>query len=175
MLHADVDAFSDAVTPLIDGITGWRAGSAMRELGDLIHMSLSDALHQEPLQASLRLIGQDAAAIGPAIQYVGTGFAESAFGLHVQADAPNAVMRSGRLAFQWVPANETDAIQVRFRELARLVWEALHAVTTSVLVTPAGTPVRNVRIGSVAKQWALKHPGQLLSDWGRPVQVDSRS
>ena len=171
MLGADVDAFSVALAAAIDGIAYWRTEFPGGKPGGLAYGSLSEALVGDRVQAFLHLKGDGLGTIGPEIQYLPTDFAAEPFGPYVPAASPTAVMRSGRLAFKWRPAEEPAAIQAGFEELADIAWRALYTVTKPHLVTLSGRPVRGTRIGGEAKKWAIEHPNQRLADWGVILRV----
>lgn len=171
MLAADVDAFSLALAPAIAGIAHWRTEFRGGKPGALAYGSLSEALVGDSVQAFLQLKGDGWGTVGPEIQYLPTSFAADPFGPYVPADSPKAVMRSGRLAFKWRPAEEPATLQARFEELAGIAWHALYTVAKPHLVSLSGRPVRRTRIGAEAKKWAIEHPSQRLSDWGTILRV----
>ncbi|WP_433342716.1 hypothetical protein [Micromonospora sp. CA-111912] len=169
MLPEDVSAFSDAVASSIGGLAQWATHD--RESGVVLHESLSSATRHGYIQAFLRLLGRDGGVVGPAIQYLHTrvwttdaGVLEATGGRYRPVGTQPEEMQPGRLAFKWFPEAEADRVQRDFVELVGLAWKALNGVTSPHLVTAAGKPVRNWRIGPAAKAWVRRDPGRVLHD-----------
>jgi len=171
MLGPDVRAFDELLAPSIDGLACW-AGERRGPGGSpVVHQSLGEALQARSVQAFLRP-DDDAGGGGPEIQYLATEIVgDSWTGPRVDPETPDAFIRAGRLAYMWVPQDESDVVRARFADLVRLTWKALNSVTTAHLVQSNGRPARSTRIGSGAKQWAVQHPDQRLVSWGAYVQV----
>ncbi|MCX4472936.1 hypothetical protein OOK41_21920 [Micromonospora sp. NBC_01655] len=176
MLPADVDAFSDAVAPSIGGLAQWATHD--RESGVVLHDSLSSAVRQAGVQAFLHLLGRDGGVVGPAIQYLHTRVwtteaevLEATGGRYRPVTDRPEEMQPGRLAFKWFPAAEADSVHRDFVELVGLAWKALNGVTSPHLVTAAGKPVRNWRIGPAAKAWARRDPGRVMRDGALHLQL----
>lgn len=171
MLDGDVERFDVELGSRISGLACWLTQETNQ--ADLTpHGSLTEALCCNRVQAFLRLLDEDGEVFGPVIQYLPTDFAVSAFGARTASDDPHSVMRSGRLAYKWLPGEESPETQAQFTELAELTWRVLYASSAPHLVTMAGKPRRNARIGSSAKQWALQHPNQKLLEFGdTPLRI----
>ncbi|MEU8820452.1 hypothetical protein [Actinoplanes sp. NPDC048796] len=171
MLAADVRAFDDVLSPYISGGIGcWTTGFHKSEGPVVVHSSLGEALTGD-IQAFLRLT-EEGTPTGPGLQYLPTNMAGGSWaGPRVDPETPNAFIRAGRLAYLWFPDREPDAVQTGFAEMVEVAWRALHAVTAAHLVRSDGSPARSTRIGSAAREWAMKHPSQQLVAWNTHLRL----
>jgi hypothetical protein len=163
MLPADVDAFSEAPAPSIEGLAQWETHD--RDAGIVLHDSLPTAMRHDGVQAFLRLLGRDGGTVGAIIQYLHTSVwtrdadvLAATGGRYRPVGVQPEEMTPGRLAFKWFPDDEADCVRMDFAELAALAWKALNRVTSPHLMTAASKPVRNWRIGPAAKAWARRDP-----------------
>jgi hypothetical protein len=168
MLPADVDAFSDAVAPLIDGQAQWETHDQRLRTIEL-HDSLTAAMRRNRVLAFLRLLDRDGGTVGPGIQYLTTsvwttdpGVLAATGGRFRPVPPRPEELLPGSLAFAWTPGEETDLIQRDFAELISRAWKALNAVTSPHLTTAAGKPMRSYRIGPAAKAWLQQDPARVV-------------
>jgi hypothetical protein len=177
MLPEDEAAFDTALAPAIRGLAQWETHDHQTRAVTQ-HGSLPDAMRHDRVQAFLRLLGGDGGAIGPIIQYLRTVVVTAdetvlaATGGRVRATPgePES-MSPGRLAFAWLPADETDSVRVDFPALVPLAWSALQAATSPHVVTAAGKPTRRYRIGSAAEAWAINRPNLSLHDCALQLRI----
>jgi hypothetical protein len=93
MLDPDVRAFDELLAPSIDGLACSTAETSKHEVSRMVHRSLGEALQAHGVQVFLRL-EDGAGGVGP--------------------ETPDAFIRAGRLAYMWVPENESDVVRARF-------------------------------------------------------------
>jgi len=177
MLPADVDAFSDAVAPMVDGLARWQThDNRQKAIED--HDTLTAAMRHDGVQAFLRLLGRDGGTVGPIVQYLHTSVwttdseVLAGTGGRFRPVPPRPEeMLPGRLAFKWFPDEQADCVQRDFVELVTRAWKALNAVTSPHLTTAAGKPMRSHRIGPAAKAWLRHDPARIVRDYGLELRL----
>jgi hypothetical protein len=177
MLPEDEAAFDEALEPAIYGLAQWQTHDH-RTRTITLHDSLPDAMRHDHTQAFLRLLGRDGGTVGPMIQHLHTIVVTadedvlSATGGRIRATAeqPEA-MSPGRLAFAWLPEDETGRVRRDFAVLTGLAWKALQAVTSPHVETATGKPARRYRIGSAAEAWSLSRSGLTLHDGALQLKI----
>jgi hypothetical protein len=177
MLPTDVDLFSDAVAPLVDGLARWQTHDQHRRTIEL-HNSLAAAMRHDRVQAFLRLLDHDGLTVGPIIQYLHTSVwttdpeVLAATGGRSRPVAPRPEeMLPGRLAFKWFPGKQAECIQREIVELVSRAWKALNTVTSPHLTTAAGKPMRNHRIGPAAKGWLQQDQARVIRDYSLELRL----
>jgi hypothetical protein len=163
MVAEDEVAFGERLAEELAGRAQWEAVYEDRGVHTL-HWLLHDALDAgyQHSQAFLVLVDRPGEPTGPIVQYL----ASQPWGQWEGDD--REVLRAGRLAYKWYPAEHPPEIASRFDELVRIAWRHLFARTHPHIADWQGRPMRSVRIGRHAKVWVQADPARLLGDPRRP-------
>ena len=163
MVAEDEAAFGERLAEELAGRALWMTDQTSGRTPLAYHPLLRDALDadDQPAQAFLCVVGRDGASPSPGLQYL-AGWR--------WVHGGREVLREGRLAYKWFPAEHPDEIASRFDEVVRIAWRNLQACKHPHLVDWMGRPTWRVRIGRYAKAWVQADPNRLLGDprmpWG---------